>query len=152
MTKKQHHQHEKYKEDFILLVESGFIAVNQADEDAATKLFRASEMLSPHNTLPKIGMGYMHLCKLELKQACKLFDEVLAKEPGNEMAKAFLGISTSLNPNETAKGEKILEDAAKKAKDPQIKRLAETAIDFVERFVKKKPSPAQGAKPHKRTK
>lgn len=133
----------KYKDHFILLVEAGFIAVNQADEDAAVKLFRASELLNPQNSLPKIGLGYMHLCKLELKQACKLFDEVLAKEPGNEMAKAFLGLSLALTPNDIVKGEKMLEDTAQKAKDPSIKNLASTAIDFVEKFVKKAPAPMQ---------
>lgn len=136
----------QYKEHFILMVEAGFIAVNQADEDSASKLFKASEMLDPQNLLPKIGMGYMHMCKLELKQACKIFDDVLAKDPNNEMAKTFLGISLSLNPQEVAKGEKILEESAQKAKDPNIKTLATSAIDFVEKFVKKSPTPAQGPK------
>jgi hypothetical protein len=139
-------QLQKFKDHFILLVEAGFIAVNQADEDAATKLFKASEMLNPENTLPKVGLGYMHLCKLELKQACKLFDEVLRKEPNNEMAKAFLGLSMALNPAEVVKGEKILEETAKKAHDPNIKTLANTAIDFVEKFVKKAPAPGQAPK------
>lgn len=136
-------QLQKYKDHFILLCEAGFIAVNQADEDAAIKLFKASELLNPKSMLSKVGMGYLHLCKLELKQACKLFDEVLSKEPSNEMAKTFLGLSMSLMPNEVAKGEKILEESAKKAKDPLVKNLAVTAIDFVEKFVKKTPTPAQ---------
>ena len=137
----------KFKDHFILLVEAGFIAVNQADEDAAVKLFKASQLLKPENTLPKVGLGYMHLCKLELKAACRMFEEVLAKEPENEMAKTFLGLSLSLTPNEVAKGEKILEESAKKSHDPQIKGLASTAIDFVEKFVKKAPTPAQLQKP-----
>ncbi|HSW86648.1 MAG TPA: SctF chaperone SctG [Rhabdochlamydiaceae bacterium] len=131
-----------FKDDFILLCEAGFVAVNQADEDSANKLFRASELLNPDNALPKIGKGYLHLCKLELKQACKIFEEILAKDPGNEMAKTFLGLSFSLNPNEVNKGEKILEESSKKSKDPLIKKLAENAIDFVEKFVKKSPTPA----------
>ena len=80
------------KEDYILMIEAGFIAVNQADEDSALKLFRASEMLQPDNSLPKVGFGYLHLHKLELKQAVRIFEEVLEKEPNNEMAKTFLGI------------------------------------------------------------
>lgn len=133
----------KYKDHFITMVEAGFIAVNQADEDSATKLFKASELISPDNVLPKIGQGYPHLCKLELKQACKIFDDVLAKDPNNEMAKAFLGLSYSLNPTEVTKGEAILEEASKKAKDPMVKDLATSAIEFVEKFVKKAPTPVQ---------
>ncbi len=137
-------QLQKYKDHFILLAEAGFIAINQADEDAAIKLFKASEMLEPHNILPKVGLGYMHLCKLELKQAAKIFEEILAKDPHNEMAKTFLGLSLSLNPAELAKGEKVLAESAEKCHDPMVKDLAKNALDFVEKFVKKAPSPAQG--------
>ncbi|HSX11721.1 MAG TPA: hypothetical protein VLF94_08410 [Chlamydiales bacterium] len=131
----------KFKEDFILLSEAGFIAVNQADEDAAMKLFRAAELLNPANILPKLGFGYLHLHKLELKQAVKAFEEVLEQDPHNDMAKAFMGLSMSMMPTSIDKGEKILEQTLK-SKDPMIKRLAGTAIDFVEKFVKKNPGPA----------
>ena len=135
----------KYKEDFVLLLEAGFIAVNQADEDAALKLFKAAELLDPENILPKVGFGYLHLHKLELKQACKCFEEVLQKDPHNDMAKAFLGLSLSMQPTSIAKGEKMLGETLQ-SRDPGIKQLSDTAIDFVERFVKKAPGPAQGRK------
>ena len=136
---------QSYKADFLLFVEAGFVAVNQADEDSALKLFRAAEMLEPQNCLPMIGFGYLHLHKLELKQAIHRFEEVLKKEPHNEMAKTFLGIATSMLPNQAEKGEKILEQTHH-SKDPLIKKLSETAMDFVEKFVKKTPGPASKAK------
>jgi Flp pilus assembly protein TadD len=135
---------EKFKDHFILLCEAGFIAVNQADEDAAVKLFKASQLLNPKNTLPKIGIGYMHMMKLELKQASNLFDQVLALEPQNEMARAFLGISYALTATEMGKGEKILSESAKESSDPAIKQLANSAIDFLESFIKKDANPMQG--------
>ncbi len=131
----------KYTEDFILFAEAGFIAVNQADEDAALKLFRAAELLDHENVLPKIGFGYLHLHKMELKQAVKYFEEVLEIEPKNDMAKAFMGLCLSMQPNSTTKGEKILEQTLK-SKDPLVKEMAGTAIDFVERFIKKPAGPA----------
>ncbi|NGX39497.1 MAG: hypothetical protein KR126chlam1_00826 [Chlamydiae bacterium] len=134
---------EQFKDHFVLLCEAGFIAVNQADEDAASKLFKASELLNPENTLPKVGRGYMHLMKLELKDSCRLFEEVLAKEPDNEMAKTFLGLSYSLTTTEVEKGEGLLKQAAKKSDDPQVKKLADTTLDFVEKFVKKAPTPLE---------
>jgi len=137
-------QLQKFKDHFILFAEAGFIAINQADEDSAIKLFKASELLDSQNLLPKIGMGYMHLCKLELKQAAKTFEGILSKDPNNEMAKTFLGLSLALNPAELSKGEKVLEESAQKSQDPMIKNLAKNALDFVEKFVKKSPSPAQG--------
>jgi hypothetical protein len=130
-----------YKPDFILLAEAGFIAVNQSDEDSAMKLFRAAHLLDAKNVLPKIGFGYLHLHKLELSKACKEFEEVLELDPSNEMAKAFLGICMGLQPQGIAKGEKILEQTLK-SKDPMIKQLSDTAIGFIDRFVKKKGGPA----------
>ena len=47
----------------------------------------------------------------------------------------------SMMPNQIDKGEKILEQTLK-SKDPMIKKLAHTAIDFVEKFVKKSSGPA----------
>ncbi len=134
---------EKFKDHFILLCEAGFVAVNQTDEDAASKLFKASELLKPENTLPKVGRGYMHLMKLELNQACKLFDEVIQKEPDNDMAKAFLGLSYTFTATDLDKGEHLLEETSKKAKDPQVKKLATTALEFVEKFIKKAPTPVE---------
>ncbi|MBS0620222.1 MAG: SctF chaperone SctG [Verrucomicrobia bacterium] len=133
---------QNFKDDFILMAEAGFIAINQMDEDAALKLFKASETLEPKNSLWKTGVGYMHLCKLELKQAVKVFEDLISQEPDNEMAKTFLGLSLSLNPTELAKGEKVLTEACG-AKDPMVKSLAENALDFVNKFVKKAPSPME---------
>lgn len=133
---------EKYKKDFILFLEAGFIAINQADEDSAIKLFKAAEILDPKNTLIKIGQGYLHLHKLELKQAIDVFEGVLKKEPGNEMAKTFLGIALSWTPTDTMKGEKLLTETTKSKDDP-IKKLSMTALDFVEKFIKKEPSPVE---------
>lgn len=137
-----------FKKDWILLLEAGFIAVNQADEDAALKLFKAAELLKPDNALPKVGFGYLHLHKLELKQACKMFEEALEIEPANDMAKALLGISMSMAPTSLEKGEKILEQTLK-SHDPLIKSLSVTALDFVDQFLKKAPSPIEG--PRKRS-
>jgi len=137
-------QLQKYKDDFVLLLESGFIAASQTDEDGATKLFRAAQILQPENVMPKVGFGYIHLLKLELGQACKKFEEVLKADPHNEMARAMLGLSTSLTVKDADKGEKILQEAMKNSKDPSVKNMASTAIDFVETYVKKQPTPVQG--------
>ncbi|HAB99340.1 MAG TPA: SctF chaperone SctG [Parachlamydiales bacterium] len=130
----------KFEEDFYVLVEAGYIAVNQGDEDSSLKLFRAAELLNPENSLSKVGFGYVHLHKLELKQACECFQQVLDKEPHNEMATAFLGLCMALSPNLTAKGETLLEKAAH-SNDPLIKNLGSSALHFVEEYVKKAPTP-----------
>jgi hypothetical protein len=136
----------KYKDDFLLLLEAGFIAVNQADEDASLKLFKAAELLNPDNTLPTVGFGYLHLHKLELPQAIACFEKVLHKEPHNEMARALLGICMSLSPKQLVDGEKILGETVQ-SKDPMIRNLSSTAMQFVDKFVKTTPGPASGKRP-----
>lgn len=132
----------QFEEDFFLFLEAGFIAINQADEDSAVKLFKTCELLQPETPLVKIGFGYLHLHKLELKQACEYFEEVLSKDPGNEMANTFLGVALSLTPDKVSKGEQILEKTVKESSDSQIKKVANTTLDFVEQFVKSTPGPA----------
>lgn len=131
-------QWQKYEEDFFLLVEAGFIAVNQGDEDSSLKLFRAAEMLKPDHSLPKVGFGYIHFHKLELKQACHYFQKVLETQPDNEMANAFLGLAMALSPDMITKGEVLLEKAAH-SKDSNIQNLGSSALKFVEDFIKKAP-------------
>lgn len=130
---------EKFEEDFFLFVEAGFIAVNQGDEDSSLKLFRTAETMRPEHALPKIGFGYIHLHKLELKQACGYFEKVLHIEPHNEMAAAFLGLCMALSPDLIGKGEVLLEKSAH-SKDPDIKNLGASALKFVDEFIKKAPS------------
>jgi len=132
----------KYDEDFFLFLEAGFVAINQADEDSATKLFKTCEILRKDNPLIQVGFGYLHLHKLELKQACEKFEAVLQKEPDNVMAKTLLGIAMSFTPDQVTKGEQMLETIAKDASDSDAKKVANTTLDFVEHFVKKTPGPA----------
>lgn len=131
---------QRFKEHFTLLLEAGFIAVNQADEDSAMKLFKAAAILNATSTLPEVGMGYLYLHKLELKQACKAFENVLQKEPSNEMAKTLLGLCMTMTTDQVAKGEKILTETATSSSDPQVKQLAESTLQFVDEFIKKSPT------------
>lgn len=132
----------KYKQDFVLFLELGFVAVNQGDEESATRLFQGAQVLDPQSTLPKVGMGYLYLQKLELGKAIKLFEGVLKEEPENEMAKTFYGICLSMAPNKENEGEKILKQTIK-SDDPLIKRLSNDSLEFVEKFVKKEATPAE---------
>ena len=140
---------DEYKQDFLMLLEAGFIATNQTDEDSAIKLFKAAAALDKNSPLIKIGLGYLSLHKLELKKASSLFEEVLKKDPNNEMAKAFLGITISLMPKEMLKGEKMLTETLK-SDDKGVKKLAGIALDFVDKFLKKEPSPVEVKKKDKK--
>ena len=139
---------DEYKNDFLLFVEAGFIAINQTDEDSTIKLFKAAEILDKTNPLIKIGFGYLALHKLELKNAIASFEEVLKKDPKNDMAKAFLGIAISMTPKNMVKGEKLLEETLK-SDDKEVKKLAVIALDFVDKFIKKEPSPVEPKKKSK---
>jgi tetratricopeptide (TPR) repeat protein len=133
----------QYKDDYINFLEGGFIAINQADENSAMKLFKACDLLRPDLSLTEVGRGYLHLHKLELKQAIAIFEEVLHKDPVNELAQTLLGIALSLTPDQGMKGEKILETMGKQTADSQVKKVCHTTLDFVDHFIKKAPGPAE---------
>jgi lipopolysaccharide biosynthesis regulator YciM len=143
---------ERFKEHFVLLLEAGFIAVNQADEDSAVKLFKAAALLNSKSTLPEVGIGYLYLHKLELKQACKAFESVLQREPSNDMAKTFLGLCMTMTTDQVSQGEKLLTETAMNSSDPQVKTLAENTLNFVDNFIKKSPSPVAPPASEKRKK
>ena len=44
----------KFKEDFVLLLEAGFVSIMHEDEDSAVKFFKAAQLLDPENVMPKI--------------------------------------------------------------------------------------------------
>ncbi len=132
-----------YKGDFLLLIEAGFIAANQTDEDSAQKLFKAAHLLNRENQLYKLGIGYIHFLKLETSQSVKAFREVVEKEPDNEVARALLGLALSLGLKNVDEGEAILEGFRKDSKDETVKNMASHAVQFIEKFVKKDPTPVQ---------
>ncbi|MBP9842138.1 MAG: hypothetical protein KBC64_06930 [Simkaniaceae bacterium] len=141
---------DEFKDHFVLLCEAGFIAINQADEDAAIKLFKAAEILNPNSQLPRIGMGYLHFHKLELKRAAVIFGSVLEADPTNDMARTFLGMVLSLSPDMINEGEKILKEVAEKSQDGQVQNVASTTMDFVNHFVKKSGASQPAAKQPKK--
>lgn len=136
-----------YMDHFVVFLEAGFVAVNYADADSAQKLFRAAELLNPKAALPKVGIGYLHLHRLEVKQAADTFKAVIDIDPKNDMARAFLGLCMSMTPDQVAEGEKILKTTVKETSDEQVKNLATDALKFIDEHIKKPPSPADIQKP-----
>lgn len=132
-----------HKEDFVLLLEAGFVAIMHQDEDSATKLFKAAHVLDPNNVMPKIGLGYMHFLKLELKPAIVYVKQALEKEPHNEFAQALLGVCLTFSNDMGKEGVELLHKTQSKSHDPEIRKLAHNASDFYEKFIKAPPSPAE---------
>ncbi len=127
----------EFEDDYFLFLEAGFIAINKADEDAASKLFKACSLLKPDNMLSKVGEGYLHLHKLELNKAIECFKEVVKKEPDNEMANTMLGIALSLSPSKAKEGAEVLQKSLNNSNDDNIKSLAKDTLSFVDSNFKK---------------
>lgn len=132
---------EQFKSDFSLFIEAGFVAVKQLDEISANRIFAAAQMVSPNSTAPQIGLGYIALNKLDLKAAVRHFDNVVKKEPDNNLAKTFYGICLLLNKQKRAEGEKIIKDIIEKSDDPTIKSLGEIALVWAEKDLNKMKAP-----------
>jgi hypothetical protein len=132
---------QEFKDDFRLLIEAGFVAVKQMDEMSATRIFHAAEAISPSSPAPQIGLGYIALNKLEIKQATKIFEEVLKKDPENHLAETFLGICFLLTKPKRKKGEKLIEECIRKTDDPTVKNLGKISLEWAEKDLKKEKSP-----------
>jgi len=130
-----HNMHD-FEKDFLMFLEAGFIAISQLDEQSAKDLFAAAKMIQPNNPLLLIADGYMHFTKMELDAAAKCFESLLKKDPHNEMAKTFLGLTLSLMPKTMDRGEKMLKETAAHSHDPAVKKLADDSVAFVDMHLK----------------
>ena len=135
-----------FKEDFPLLIESGFIAVKQLDEISATRIFYAAQAISPGHTAPQIGLGFIALNKLEIKEATRIFEAVVEKEPENYLAQAFLGMCFLLTKTKRKKGEKLIEETMELTDDETIVNLCKISLEWAEKDLKKLKSPFLGDK------
>lgn len=141
---------ELFKNDFPLLIEAGFIAVKQLDEVSATRLFDAAQVLNPQSVVPRIGLGYIALNKLEVKTSAGIFEKVLEVEPENYLAQTFLGMSYLLTKGKQKKGEALIQEAMEKTVDATIKNLGSIALEWSQKDLSKKMKAPFFAK-HKQT-
>lgn len=133
-----------FKEDFALLIESGFVAVKQLDEISATRIFHAAQTISPGHTAPQIGLGFIALNKLEIKEATRIFEAVVEKEPENYLAQTFLGMCFLLTKTKRKKGEKLIEEVMDLTDDETIVNLCKISLEWAEKDLKKLKSPYLG--------
>jgi hypothetical protein len=143
MKEKQSEQDKlaEFKDDFALFIEAGFVAVKQLDETSALRIFDAAQVLSPDHSAPKIGIGYVALNKLEVKQATKIFTEVTEKEPQNWLAQTFLGICFLLTKPKRKKGERLIREAMEKTSDPTVRSLGQISLEWAEKDLYKSKAP-----------
>lgn len=130
-----------FLDDFALLIESGFIAVKQLDEISANRIFHAAQVLNPMSTAPQIGLGYIALNKLEVKEATRIFTDVTKKEPENFLAQTFLGMCYLLTKPKREQGEKLIKEAMEKTEDPTVENLGKIAIEWAAKDLNKIKSP-----------
>jgi thioredoxin-like negative regulator of GroEL len=131
-----------FEEDYSLLLEAGFVAIKQADEIAARRLFKAAEALYPENSASQIGLGYIELNKLRVSQAAEIFQKIVREHPDHYLAKALLGISFLLTPNKREEGKALIKEAGEKSDDPTIKNLTSVSIEWLKKDLENKPLPA----------
>ncbi len=93
--------------------------MKQARRDS---IFNAAQVMSPdfHRTTDRIRIYCSN--KLELKEATKIFEAVIKKEPENHLAQTFLASAFYLT-SRSGKSEKLIQEAMEKATDPTIKNL-----------------------------
>lgn len=130
-----------FKDDFSLFIEAGFVAVKQLDETSATRMFQAAQIMNPQSLTPQLGMGYIALNKLEVKAATKIFEEIVQKEPENQLAQTFLAICFLLTKPKRTQGEKMVKEIIQSTADPTIRDLAKLSLEWAAKDLTKVKSP-----------
>ena len=129
----------EFAKDVPLLVEAGFIAIKQVDEDSAKKCFYAAMIANPEESLPVVGLGIVSLFKLELDEAKQLFNTVLQKEPKNEMARTMLGIANlyTITDEGLKEGKELITEATHNTDQEEVKQLGKFSQELAKEIKKK---------------
>jgi tetratricopeptide (TPR) repeat protein len=122
------------KKDALLFLEAGFIALNQAEYKAAEDLFNTAEVLDADRDLCDIGRGYLALHKMKIHKAREWFEKVHKRSPDNQMAATFLAWANIMDEKYHSEGEAACEKILKEAKDPGIKKFADSALEFSKNY------------------
>ncbi len=138
-----------FEGDFALMIEAGFVAVKQLDELSSARIFEAAQLMRPDSSAPKIGLGYIALNKLDIKEATRIFSQVVEKEKENYLARTFLGMCYLLSKGKNEEGKKLIEESVKKTEDPTIKNLGTIALEWWEKDLQKQKSPYFAAEPER---
>jgi hypothetical protein len=74
---------------------------------------------------------------LELKEATRIFEGVLAVEKDNYLAQTFLGMCFLLNKAKRKKGEKLIHEAMEKTTDSTIRNLGAISLEWADKDLAK---------------
>jgi tetratricopeptide (TPR) repeat protein len=129
---------QEFKDDFVLFIEAGFIAVKQFDEIAARRLFKAAELLNPDNPASQLGLGYIELNKLKIAEATKIFESIVAKDPEHYLAQSMLAVCYIMTKGKRKKGEELLELVKQKSPDQSIKNLTDVCMGWAHKDLQEK--------------
>jgi len=126
-----------YDQDFGILVEAGFIAVKQGDEDSAVKLFNAAQVLRPQHNAPRIGFGYIALNKLEIPRAIEIFQGVVNNEATNYLARTFLGLCLMIEKTDLQRGYQLVQEVLNQCKDESVLQFARETLRWKAQYFEK---------------
>lgn len=127
---------ETLKDDVTLLLEGGFVACKQLNEEAARALFDAARVLDPKNATVEIGHAFIELNKLELEAAKRFINDALEKDPKSELAQAFMGIAMAFNPETRAKARALVRSVIEKSEQEDVKNLCSITLQWIEKDFK----------------
>lgn len=132
---------DEFDSDFSLFIEAGFVAVRQLDEQGARQCFHAAQVIRPDDPTPMIGLGYIALNKLEIKEAADAFTKVVEKYPEHHLAQTFLGMTYLLSKNKKNEGKKLIKKVMRQTDDETVKNLGKISLDWCEKDIDAQKAP-----------
>jgi hypothetical protein len=110
-------------------------------------LFNAVGIIDPQNMAKKMGYGLISLHKMDIRNAQKSFNEILAVEQTNWRAQAFLAFSYILSVlqdgsneekiNALRKGAELSQEVLEKSDAPTTRQLAQSLLDWEKELMQK---------------
>ena len=119
---------ERCAQDFLLFVEAGCTAVDQANDRAALQLFHCAALLDGTSSLPEVGIGYLHLCRKNFAAAREHFANAVERDGNSELAQALYALSSALLPEKHSQGMSLLATANPRSQG--VRDLLAKANDF----------------------
>jgi tetratricopeptide (TPR) repeat protein len=130
------HYLKQYKPDFALFVESGFVAINQCDEQSAIRLLGAAYMLNPEHPAPHLGLGYLYLNMEQLDRAIISLEESLKRDASMDLTKVLLGGALTLAKKDESRAQKLIEEVTN-SQDPEARKMAQIWTQIRDRLREK---------------
>ena len=80
-----------YRQDLVILMESGYIYLGMAKFQEALEVFEGVAVLAPESEIPWVAAGTVHFARMNYDRALKSYKKALSLKADSPYARAYMG-------------------------------------------------------------